>query len=1829
MAEPNPFDLINPTAGPSGRPTKDIVWDRKGGGEFPYEQRVDLAGQAAGVTTPDWFELLGQMLPETALNPNGGKRKRYGNLSQEELWTLESRVNPNDGSTKQVQVPLTMEKIFQTDAHGVDFLRDQNGMPIPNAGYENFAEEFQETINTESVSRKEQPVDPNYDVVIAGFTGGESEWESGSVVDRYVSNRVGLADVIKQLTPPSDPSQYQVTDTGDIEGNIHLTDPLVLQILNDELPIGNLLPELQERGRELGRLPFYVSQMYNSASNYVEKYSLNQLDFLWGFGKWKRGGVPNDVWHEEERYENSQWVAGVIKQQYEEWGNASITRETFLNDFVHKRIKDRLKIAYTDQNGKYDKEAAEQYYEDNYMSVAYRPKSDVKPYAQAGSTKAYVAQKLAARNLASEEFEMGQTLVPTMLFTPSDAEAILNYAFAELPLHSKFGVIAAENLGFAKGVGIISKARSASAYKLLYGTLTKDKRGKVIQGHRLIKDKKYETKDNPYGYKYPPALTDKEVHKKVLLEHYESQIGKSLVGLRFFPGEVLRTAGTARMGKIDADIKNRLTEVHSEVARINGKLSDVKNGTIKLTSKELTNLKKTKENLLTEATSLSFGRPETWLTIPGLSKLPRSAVMKETYKGEMVITAGQALGAEWIPHFFPSLSPQAGEMAGGLATLLKLHKIATFVPRKVGGLIDHYTYNTVSRIPEDFARIIEDTKWIPYINPGLIVNRTLDDLSDEILGKRGSRLSNRERESLKLLVGLTDHLSTDEKKQVFNHMAEVHELREKIISFWPVEERDFMSSTFSSTFAQISTLAPLQAMEGIGASLRFRDLASFNFRSMDNILKQSESSYQQAMAGVAKMKQMARTGVDEKRLPELNEILDLQEKRLVEFEEQLAGRAAEYNHAINIYKNFITGEGGVVDGYELTEDMLDELFDLEGTLRRFMTPDDPRMLTDIDAMHPDQSELGQLTAAKEDLNTFVSDMYDGLLESLDTIGESVTDPRLKVKRGTIYERLYNIEMWYKKRQVKEIWKPVDNALKNQRQDIAPFVEEFLAEVSGTSNEPIHKMFSPQGRFFQGYLGKRMHSSFKQTISKIVKGIKDEDGEPVFTAENVQILQQMAMKDPDINTPPDLTQLFFMLKNGDFEIANPALANVAETLAMKIDYSDLMDLHRAISNFGYSMAQRTDGIALQQAGFARKLGDSLLNILDNPTGFDQNAVIEGSNRTAKQMIQDAKSQTQAVYFDVTSRDDTIIKKITKSQKRRKMPADVKNIDITKSPTLYSYTVESNPMYFIDKFTKSFVEFVNKGEIGKKSDVYKEFSDLTAFFGQQVNGEIVFDLRKPVNHAKFKLFQKAINQHLYEEWDKLRFSAVGNLPAKDDWSALTDIQKGEFGGVLENLKPIDQATLKRMTRLQEEVFDKIKVIHADSDGKPVTIPFIDLEGMVQNDRRLEKILASSPKARAIARNVEADFNVVEGRLRGKIDARIARDKGHTKVLLDAFGSGKKGQNALSVTQNILMMTPEQLQVLKNDMTSPRVTELGGEKLEVAGARGDKPITLPSTMTTDEFEAALGNILLEGLFEIGGYGPSGKMMWTSGNNGTRYVTSEGFTDDGLAKLQKLLDVDHPDKAVREASQRTIEKLNVVLGEDATDALTTFARYFTLNQLQAQGVGDVKISGLMRDISPNELISRAFNLARGMVGPTYLAAELYLRVAGSHGIEVMNLALQNKEAGKLMVKMMETPANFTPKDAKDFVFILNEFVFTQLAMAGVKEINFGSDEQLQDLYYDLFREENVQSEFESPLDYMHGRPTNILLKKNQIDNSLNSISNKYINRITEQKLREEGARV
>ena len=66
-------------------------------------------------------------------------------------------------------------------------------------------------------------------------------------------------------------------------------------------------------------------------------------------------------------------------------------------------------------------------------------------------------------------------------------------------------------------------------------------------------------------------------------------------------------------------------------------------------------------------------------------------------------------------------------------------------------------------------------------------------------------------------------------------------------------------------------------------------------------------------------------------------------------------------------------------------------------------------------------------------------------------------------------------------------------------------------------------------------------------------------------------------------------------------------------------------------------------------------------------------------------------------------------------------------------------------------------------------------------------------------------------------------------------------------------------------------------------------------------------------------------------------------------------------------------------------------------------------------------------------------------------------------------------------------------------------------------------RIGGMVRGISNNEIISRAFNLARGMVSPTYVGAEIAFRLASNAGIEMLQLAGSSREASRLMKQMLE----------------------------------------------------------------------------------------------------------
>ena len=84
----------------------------------------------------------------------------------------------------------------------------------------------------------------------------------------------------------------------------------------------------------------------------------------------------------------------------------------------------------------------------------------------------------------------------------------------------------------------------------------------------------------------------------------------------------------------------------------------------------------------------------------------------------------------------------------------------------------------------------------------------------------------------------------------------------------------------------------------------------------------------------------------------------------------------------------------------------------------------------------------------------------------------------------------------------------------------------------------------------------------------------------------------------------------------------------------------------------------------------------------------------------------------------------------------------------------------------------------------------------------------------------------------------------------------------------------------------------------------------------------------------------------------------------------------------------------------------------------------------------------------------------------------------------------------------------------------------------------------GITRSISPNELISRAFNIARGMVSPTYVGAEFAFRLLQDAEVNAFTLAAENKEANRIMLLLMEDPKLVSEQDVKTLSTIVTSVV-------------------------------------------------------------------------------------
>ena len=136
--------------------------------------------------------------------------------------------------------------------------------------------------------------------------------------------------------------------------------------------------------------------------------------------------------------------------------------------------------------------------------------------------------------------------------------------------------------------------------------------------------------------------------------------------------------------------------------------------------------------------------------------------------------------------------------------------------------------------------------------------------------------------------------------------------------------------------------------------------------------------------------------------------------------------------------------------------------------------------------------------------------------------------------------------------------------------------------------------------------------------------------------------------------------------------------------------------------------------------------------------------------------------------------------------------------------------------------------------------------------------------------------------------------------------------------------------------------------------------------------------------------------------------------------------------------------------------------------------------------------------------------------------------------------------------------------LGVDHTRYLDDISDLLAKEKAASMNVD--KINGILRPMGDNEIISRAFNLARGMVSPTYVGAEIALRIASGAGVDMVRMAAGSKEASRLMAKMLKYPEKLNKVELGRMSILIQDFLVTELANMG---------KTIPDYYFKIFPEE------------------------------------------------------
>ena len=734
-------------------------------------------------------------------------------------------------------------------------------------------------------------------------------------------------------------------------------------------------------------------------------------------------------------------------------------------------------------------------------------------------------------------------------------------------------------------------------------------------------------------------------------------------------------------------------------------------------------------------------------------------------------------------------------------------------------------------------------------------------------------------------------------------------------------------------------------------------------------------------------------------------------------------------------------------------------------------------------------------AARQSLVQTITEVRDSLAARAKDIETFRGTDKYKFKMGKLVEDMYDVQMEANYELGKSFYTKAEKIMEGQPPvDVSPIVEKMIKSFQGLEDTDLSYFFSSKSRFFNSRAGRLAKRAFDRMGARSLKnsGITDDHLEEL----------KFFFKQPGDNylgENPSLIEMALHMNKNGIKMADGSLqkTNINPFQASPFELDEMRSFFK---NVAEKSASSQPDLTREYDGFIKQIDDAI-----------------GLNPALAKAMTEARTEYKNVIFD-PARKGSVGYKINSSREGPERSYS--------NPNQYRYTYNEDfkPENFHEDISTAIFNLLeNKGtNTGRK--LQEKIDDLVYFWGDKGEaGQVAFDLTTDNGKAKLQNIQDLLKMQFHEHWGMLRENLVTQITKKAG-----DTGYDLMTSPITSPKGFDN--VKKLQKLADSGAFKVQVKVALEDG---TIALrernlLELDEMIAADNDITHVLELSKKSRVqyedLARSINDSASDVN------IQARTALDI-QEKSVKTFEGLISAGDDPAKFFETVIAKgNKESVEILKERYLTLRKTQLKYEGLD------DSNLKEAVDKLEDEFNSGMKHYIVNGLLERAG---------TQRSSTIKLKGLDGKTDRNHVELanaaQFATDINNED---------TLEVLGMFLDQDHIQFMQDMSSFMEF----ASGASQLRYSpsGVVRAISPNELISRAFNLARGMVSPTYVAAELGIRIAAQQGIELVGLALENKQAADIMSRMLDAPETLNINDIKNFGTLVKSYVARMIIKNG-----------------------------------------------------------------------------